>query len=92
MSIGSFRHKGLKELYTRGATRDVGRQYQKTALLILDLLDNMESPADCTGVRHFHRLKGGRSDTYALAVSGNWRITFRWQNGEARDVDFEDYH
>ena len=92
MSIGSFSHKGLEELFTLGETRRIGRQHQRAALFILDLLDNMESPADCVGVRRFHRLKGDRSDTFALAVSGNWRITFRWRNGETHDVDLEDYH
>ena len=77
MSIGSFRSKGLEELFVDGATRRIGRQYHRAALLILDLIDHVVGPADCAGVRRFHELKGERKGVYALAVSGNYRITFR---------------
>jgi proteic killer suppression protein len=39
-----------------------------------------------------HQLKGDRKGTWSIAVSGNWRITFRFQGADALDVDFEDYH
>ena len=41
---------------------------------------------------HFHPLKGDRKGTYAVTVQANWRITFKFENGEAFDVDLEDYH
>jgi toxin HigB-1 len=40
----------------------------------------------------FHRLKGDRKDTYAMTVTGNWRITFRFEGEDAVDVNLEDYH
>jgi proteic killer suppression protein len=40
----------------------------------------------------FHALKGDRKGTFTVAVSGNWRITFRFQEGDAFDVNLEDYH
>ncbi len=40
----------------------------------------------------FHGLKGRRKGRYAVDASGNWRITFGWQDGDAVDVDLEDYH
>jgi proteic killer suppression protein len=39
-----------------------------------------------------HELKGNRKGTSALKVSGNWRVTFRLENGDAVDVNYEDYH
>jgi len=39
-----------------------------------------------------HELRGNRKGTWAVKVSGNWRITFRFQAGNAHDVDLEDYH
>jgi len=39
-----------------------------------------------------HRLSGNRQDTYSVTVSGNWRITFRFEEGKAFDVNLEDYH
>lgn len=40
----------------------------------------------------FHGLKGDRKSAYAVSVSGNWRITFRFVEGDAIDVNLEDYH
>jgi len=47
------------------------------------------------GVRGFHALEGARAGTFAMSVSGNWRLTFRFEHGttgDILDVDFEDYH
>ncbi|MBI4967816.1 MAG: type II toxin-antitoxin system RelE/ParE family toxin [Rhodospirillales bacterium] len=92
MPIGRIRHKGLRELFDTGRTGRIAAPLQGKALLILDLLDNMESPADCRGVCKFHALAGDRAGSFAFAVSKNWRLTFVWRQGMADDVDFEDYH
>jgi proteic killer suppression protein len=39
-----------------------------------------------------HRLKGNRAQTWSVSVSGNWRITFKFEGQDAFDVDLEDYH
>lgn len=39
-----------------------------------------------------HPLKGRRRGLYAVSVSGNWRVIFRFENGHAVDVDYLDYH
>lgn len=90
--IASFRHKGLEELYAGGKSRRVSAKHHKIILQILDLLANVAEPADCEGVRKFHALKGERKGSFAMWVSGNWRVTFRWERGMAWDVDLEDYH
>ena len=46
---------------------------------------------DLPGLR-LHELKGKRKDTWSVNVSGNWRITFRFDGVDAVDVDYEDYH
>jgi toxin HigB-1 len=46
---------------------------------------------DIPGFR-LHRLKGKRSDTWAISVSGNWRLTFRFEDGHVLDLNYEDYH
>ena len=46
---------------------------------------------DLPGLR-LHPLKGNRKGTWAVKVSGNWRITFKIQNGDVFDVNYEDYH
>ncbi|MDQ3687321.1 MAG: type II toxin-antitoxin system RelE/ParE family toxin, partial [Acidobacteriota bacterium] len=49
------------------------------------------SDVDLPGYR-LHELKGDRKGTWSLTVSGNWRITFTFSEGDAYDVDLEDYH
>ena len=60
---------------------------------ILDRLDASvaASDMDLPGYR-FHSLKGARSGEYAVSVSGNWRLTFRFDGKDAVDVNLEDYH
>ena len=60
---------------------------------MLDRLDTATKPEDMNipGYR-FHRLTGDRKDMYSVSVTGNWRITFRFDGEDAIDVDLEDYH
>lgn len=48
-------------------------------------------PVALPGYR-FHALKGDRKGNYAVSVSGNWRLTFRFEGEHAVDVNLEDYH
>ena len=41
---------------------------------------------------HLHALSGQLRGHYAVAVSGNWRVTFRFYDGDVYDVDYVDYH
>jgi proteic killer suppression protein len=59
----------------------------------LDRLDEVSKPEDMALPGYgFHPLKGDRKGTYAVSVSGNLRITFRFVEGDAVDVNLEDYH
>jgi proteic killer suppression protein len=60
---------------------------------MIDMLDRARRPEalNAPGLG-FHRLKGNRADTYAVSVSGNWRLTFKWDGEGAADVNLEDYH
>lgn len=59
----------------------------------LDVLNRARTTADMNlpGYR-LHQLKGSRSGIWSVSVSGNWRITFRFEGEDAFDVDLEDYH
>ena len=52
-----------------------------------ETLDDMDLPG-----LSLHELKGKRKGTWAVKVSGNWRVTFKLQKGDAFDVNYEDYH
>jgi toxin HigB-1 len=95
MAIKSFAHRGLDEIIRTGTSRRVGAEYRKRLKLILDALDAATCVGDLQGARGFHALRGDRVGTFAVHVSGNWRLTFRFENGDEgdiADVDFEDYH
>jgi toxin HigB-1 len=95
MAIKSFADKRVEELFYRGRSRRIGTEFHKRMTLILDALDAATCLADLRGARGFHALVGDRSDSFAMTVSGNWRLTFRFEHGDAGDildVDFEDYH
>ncbi|HTR01458.1 MAG TPA: type II toxin-antitoxin system RelE/ParE family toxin [Candidatus Acidoferrum sp.] len=91
--IRSFRHKGLERLFRHDDARGVPPQFLQRLDRLLDLLDSAERPDDMNlpGCR-FHALKGERKGTYAVNVSGNWRLTFRFVDTDAFHVDLEDYH
>ena len=91
--IQKFKHKCLKLLFEKGAVSGVSAEHAKRLKLILALLETAESieDMDLTGL-NLHELKGKRKGTWFVKVSGNWRVTFRLEQGDAFDVNYEDYH
>jgi len=90
--IRSFRHKGLAKLWNDGDARRVRGDLLDRVRQRLTALDAARDPRslDIPGWR-VHPLRG-KPPRYGLAVSGPWRITFEWQDGEALRVDLEQYH
>ena len=91
--IRSFRHKGLAKFFTTSSKAGIQTAQAERLSLILAALNAATAAADMglPGLR-LHPLKGGRSGTWSVSVSGNWRITFRFEGKDAIDVDYEDYH
>ena len=92
MAITSFNHKGLVELFNTGRSAKINRRHHEVIIMILDHLDAIVSLSDCRGVRGFHALKGNRRGSYAMTVSRNYRVTFKWSQPNVTDAGFEDYH
>lgn len=91
--IKTFRHKGLKQLFEVGQSRAVSANLAKRLIRQLDLLNRAISLADMNlPLYRLHELKGARKGTWSVTVSGNWRLTFKFQDPDAYDVDLEDYH
>ena len=91
--IQSFKHKGLKQFFLSGTTKGIQPQHAKRLRLILGRLHAASQPQDMNlpGLR-LHELTGERSGTWSVTVSGNWRVTFRFEGEHAEVVDYEDYH
>ncbi len=91
--IESFKHKGLALFYKTGKTSGIQVKHQFRLRMQLSALDtaNVISDMDIPGYR-LHALKGNRKNTWAITVSGNWRLTFMFEHGEATIINYEDYH
>ena len=91
--IASFRHKGLKDFFETGSKRGIPTALTSRIARRLDVLEAAQQIGDINAHGFsLHRLKGERQNEWAISVSGNWRITFRFLNGEALDLNLEDYH
>ena len=91
--IQKYKHKGLKELFESGSSAGINPQHVTRLRQILALLETAETldDMDLPGL-NLHQLKGKRKGNWAVKVSGNWRVTFELQKGDAFDVNYEDYH
>ena len=86
-------HHGLNRLYERDDARGLNARYLEKVLRILARLDQASEPEhmDLPGFR-LHPLKGERAGFWSVTVQANWRIVFRFEDGDATDVDIVDYH
>jgi antitoxin HigA-1 len=91
--IRSFRHKGLAKFFTTGKTSGIRADHAARLRLILGQLASALSTRDMAlpGLR-LHPLKGELAGHFAVDVSGNWRVTFRFEGQDVFDVDYVDYH
>ena len=91
--IQSIRHKGLKRLYEDEDPRGVIAEHAMKLRDILVRLDAAGSLADMDlpGFR-LHLLKGEFKGFWTVTVRANWRVIFRFKDGDVLDVDYVDYH
>ncbi|MDZ7843056.1 MAG: type II toxin-antitoxin system RelE/ParE family toxin [Gammaproteobacteria bacterium] len=91
--IRSFRHKGLERFFARGSKSGVQAEHGPRLRLVLGRLQAATSPKDMDlpGL-HLHQLRGKQRGRWSVRVSGNWRVTFKFDGPDAVDVDYEDYH
>jgi proteic killer suppression protein len=91
--IKTFRHKGLKRLFENDNASGVRADQVNRIRDVLAHLDRAELPEDLNlpGYR-LHSLRGDLKGHWSVTISGNWRIIFRFETGNALDVDLADYH
>ena len=91
--IKSFRHKGLKDFFETGSKRGITSDIVTRIRIRLDVIDAAKTITDLNLPSfRLHELKGQRAGTWSVWVSGNRRITFKFIEGDAYDVELEDYH
>ena len=94
MAIKSIKHKGLRRLYEEDDRRGVQGAFAnklRDMLHALDVAATIDEVETVPGWR-LHPLKGDLRGYWSLSVSGNWRLVFRFEDGDAFDLDLTDYH
>jgi len=91
--IKSFEHKGLEKFFSRGVKSGIQASHaiklndQLTALHTASTVDDVDIP----GWR-LHPLKGSKKNFWSIVVNKNWRLVFKFEDGHAYVVNYEDYH
>jgi len=92
--IKTFADKHTQELYTTGRSKRMPSDILKRALRRLEYidlaacLDDLEVPPS----NRLHSLKGDRAGQHSISINEQWRICFRFIDGDAYDVEITDYH
>jgi toxin HigB-1 len=91
--IRNFHHRGLQRLFERGDRSKIRPDLVAKVERVLARLDASSEARDMN-VPGFglHAMSGDRKGYWSVVVSRNWRIIFRFESGDASDVDFVDYH
>jgi toxin HigB-1 len=92
--IRSWANSATRRLHEEGTSRKFRGLDLDAALEMLAILDAATSLRDLSPLRNvgLHKLKGDRAAQWAMTVNGPWRICFRFERGDAHDVEIVDYH
>ena len=91
--IRSFRHRGLKRFCERGDRSLISPDLHDRVEAMLALLDVAGSPeAMRLPPYRLHALKGERKGYWSVTVKANWRLVFRFEDGDIHDLELIDYH
>ncbi|HZB89367.1 MAG TPA: type II toxin-antitoxin system RelE/ParE family toxin [Terracidiphilus sp.] len=91
--IQSFRHAGIERFFRTGSKAGIVPSHAEKLANRLQLLDFAKSPADMNMPGWgLHKLSGNLKGHWAVKMSGNWRLTFAFENEDAILVDYQDYH
>jgi toxin HigB-1 len=91
--IRSFRHKGIERFFKTGSKAGITAAHAPRLARQLSTLNVASEPSDMNLPGwDLHPLKGKLSSHWSVSVSGNWRLTFTFKDGDAELVDYQDYH
>lgn len=92
--IRSFRSKETERIFQRLRSKKLPGDIQRIALRKLRMLHRARTLQDLRvpPANRLERLKGERAGLHGIRINDQWRISFRWQAGDAFDVEIIDYH
>jgi toxin HigB-1 len=92
--IQSFKDKNTEKIWNQSITKGIPIEIQRIGLRKLIMLN---SSIDVNDLRippsnHLEKLKRDREGQYSIRINDQWRICFKWENGNAFEVEIADYH
>ncbi|MDP8052876.1 type II toxin-antitoxin system RelE/ParE family toxin [Pasteurella atlantica] len=91
--IISFKHKGLEKFFKTGSTAGIIASHKNKLNRILTILEKAKDVQELNLPSYnLHKLSGNLQEHWSVKVNGNWRITFKFKNGDAEIVNYQDYH
>ena len=91
--IQSIHHKGLRVFFEKGDSSKIQQTHHKRLNMILTILHGASDLNDLNYPgSNLHPLKGKLKDFWSISVSGNWRLIFKFADGDVYDLDYVDYH
>lgn len=91
--IVTLKHKGLRLFFETGNASKIKQDHAKRLRFLLIKLDSAEAIKDMGfSGSDLHFLKGDRNKFWSVSINGNWRLIFRFEKGDAYEVDYKDYH
>ena len=92
--IRSFKSKEAEKLFVRVRSAKLPGDIQRVALRKLRMLNRAKILADLRvpPANRLERLSGDRAGQYSIRINDQWRICFRWETGDAFEVEIVDYH
>jgi proteic killer suppression protein len=92
--IRSFADKETEKVFAREGSRKLPEDIQRSALRKLVILDGAESLLDLRSPpgNRLEKLSGDRDGQHSIRINDQWRICFRWDDGDVEEVEIADYH
>lgn len=92
--IKSFKSKETEKIFNREYSLKLPSSIQRTVLRKLWMIDAAQTINDLRvpPANHLEKLKGNKQGQYSIRINGQWRICFKWHQGDAYKVESIDYH
>jgi proteic killer suppression protein len=92
--ISSFKNKETQKIWDGERVKSIPNDIQEIGRRKLRMLNNSQSLADLIipPSNKLEKLKGTLKDFYSIRINNQWRIVFKWKDGNAKEVEIIDYH